>query len=300
MRIKSVMKLLARGISTLIFKSPKPVVGSIILTDRCNLSCRHCAVSNLTSIIYPHSQITSEMHQMYREGVRILLFYGGEPFMWNDGKSTLRDLVIEARQIGYILVSVVTNGTFEMHLPEADLLLVSLDGARDNHNMIRGNTYDTIIRNIENSDSDNICLYMAVNQINKADIEAVCEIAEHTKHVRSVSFNFHTPYPGTEYLQLSREERKSCCGRISGLISKGYPILNLRSAFPYISDNTLKTPCRQCVIMENNKQWVCGRCVEIEGLCEQCGYFFAAEFSLIFSGNIKVIYDFVKTYRKFI
>jgi len=82
------------------------------------------------------------------------------------------------------------------------------------------------------------------------------------------------------------------------LIGKDYPVLNLRSAFPYIVDNTLKTPCRQCVIMENNKCWICGRCIDIEGLCKQCGYFFAAEFTLVFSGNIKVIVDFLKTYMK--
>lgn len=300
MRINSVMQLFFRGMSTVIFKSPKPLIGSIILTDRCNLSCLHCAVSNLTSIIYPHYQITSEMHELYRDGVRILLFYGGEPFLWKDDETTLRDLVIEARQMGYLIVNVVTNGTFGLNLPEADLLLVSLDGTRENHNKIRGSTYDTIIKNIENAASDNICLYMAVNQINKGDIEAVCETAKHMMHVRSVSFNFHTPYPGTEYLQLTHAEKLDCCDRISRLIGKGYPVLNLRSAFPYIVDNTLKKPCRQCVIMENNKRWICGRCLDVEGLCEQCGYFFAAEFSLVFSGNIKVICDLFKTYMKYI
>jgi hypothetical protein len=35
-------------------------------------------------------------------------------------------------------------------------------------------------------------------------------------------------------------------------------------------------------------------------LCEQCGYFFAAEYALVFKGNIRVIFDMLKTYLKYI
>ena len=51
------------------------------------------------------------MQWLYAEGVRILFFYGGEPFLWRNQGHTLRDLVIEAKQIGFLLVNVVTNGT---------------------------------------------------------------------------------------------------------------------------------------------------------------------------------------------
>jgi len=276
------------------------MVGSIILTDKCNLSCAHCSVSNLTSVIYPHAQIKSDMQKLYDEGVRILLLYGGEPFLWRDNDITLKDLLAEARNMGFVLVSVVTNGTFPLDLPDADLILVSLDGGKDNHNAIRGNTYDTILKNIQNAVSDNICLYMAINQINKSDIEEVCQTAKNTKNVKAVSFNFHTPYPGTEHLKLTPEEKQNCCERIEQLTKEGFPVLNLISAFPYIINNTFKTPCYQCVLIENGKQWICGRCIETEGLCRECGYFFAAEYSLVFGGNIKVIFDMVRTYLKYI
>lgn len=300
MRLVSALKLSARGLSTLLFKSKRPLIGSIILTDKCNLSCRHCAVSNITSVIYPHAQITSEMNTLFREGVLILFFYGGEPFLWEDQGASLKTLVAEARKIGFLLVNVVTNGTLGLELPEADAVMVSLDGIRENHNTIRGNTYDTVLENIRNSSTDNIYIYMAINQINKGDIEAVCTIARDTPHVRAVSFNFHTPYPGTEYLQLSREEKHNCCSRIAQQMDEGYPVLNIKSALPYIADNVIRSPCRQCVIMENGQEWLCGRCIEIGGLCGNCGYFFAAEFSLLFSGNFNIIWDFLRTYSKYI
>ncbi len=276
------------------------MVGSIILTDKCNLSCAHCAVNNLTSMIYPYTQIKFDMQKLYDEGVRILLLYGGEPFLWRDGDLTLKDLVAQARKMGFVLVNVVTNGTFPLDLPDADLILVSLDGNKEHHNEIRGNTYDTILKNIDNATANNICLYMAINQINKSDIEEVSLCAKNTKNVKAVSFNFHTPYPGTEHLTLSQAEKQNCCDKIEQLVKEGYPVLNLVSAFPYIVNNSFKTPCYQCVLIENGKQWVCGRCIETEGLCAECGYFFAAEYSLVFAGNLKVIFDLFKTYLKYI
>ena len=56
---------------------------------------------------------------------------------------------------------------FKERFPEADLILLSLDGDRARHNAIRGDTYDTIMEHVEHATSDNICFYMAINQINK-------------------------------------------------------------------------------------------------------------------------------------
>lgn len=272
MKVRQLLSLTYFGIKTVLFKRKDPLVGSIILTDKCNLSCRHCKVNNITGVVYPYARIISDMKKMYASGVRVLLLYGGEPFLWEDNGITLRDLVIEAKERGFFLVNVVTNGTFPLDLPEADLIQVSIDSGKEKHDEIRGNTYDNILENISNATSDNICLYMAINQINKDSIEEVCEITHRMENIKAVTFNFHTPYPGTEYLKLSVDEKQNCCDRITRLIYEGYPVLNMKSAFPYIIDNTLKTPCHQCIVMENGQQWVCGRCVEIPGLCRECGF----------------------------
>lgn len=136
------------GISTILFRRKKAILGTIILTDRCNLHCRHCSVNNLTSVIYPYSAIREEMLLLYRQGIRILFFCGGETFLWEDSGRTLRDLVTEARKIGFLIVNVVTNGTYPLDLPEADLILLSLDGDEARHNAIRGDTYRTILENV--------------------------------------------------------------------------------------------------------------------------------------------------------
>ena len=50
--------------------------------------------------------------------------------------------------------------------------------------------------------------------------------------------------------------------------------------------------------MENGKLSICGRCIEVPGLCEACGYFFVAEYTLLFSGNPKIILEMLMTYLK--
>ena len=288
------------GIKTFLFRQKKPILGTIILTDKCNLHCKHCSVNNITAIVHPYSQIKSEMDTLYKMGVRILFFCGGETFLWESEGKRLRDLVIEAKQMGFLIVNVVTNGTFPLDLPEADLILLRIDGDKDKHNDIRGPVYDTIMKNIEAATSDNICFYMAINKINKNTISDVVHTAHKMKNVRAVSFNFHTPYPDTKELALTKDEKAECCKEISKLIDEGMPVFNLKSSMPYLINNNFPTPCYQCVVMENGKLSVCGRCIDVPGLCEQCGYWFVAEYTLLFKGNLKVIFEVLKTYTKFV
>ena len=300
MKLSSFLHFASFGIKTILFKKKTPILGTVIVTDKCNLHCKHCSVNNITAVVHPYSKIKQEMQQLYDMGVRILFFCGGETFLWKDGELTLRDLVVEAKAMGFLIVNVVTNGTYELNLPEADLILLSLDGDREHHNIIRGDTYDTIMKNIENATSDNICFYMAINQINKDYVKDVCYLARDTKNVRAVSFNFHTPYPDTKELALSKDEKAKCCDTITQMIKEGCPVFNLKSAVPYLVENNFPTPCHQCVVIENGKISTCGRCIEVDKLCEQCGYFFVAEYTLLFKGNIKIICEMLKTYLKYI
>ena len=300
MKLSSFFHFAGFGIKTILMGKKDPILGTVIITDKCNLKCKHCSVNNITAIVHPYAQIKQEMQQLYDMGVRILFFCGGETFLWKDGSRNLKDLVAEAKEMGFLIVNVVTNGTFPIDLPEADLILLSLDGDRERHNLIRGNTYDTIMENIRNATSDNICFYMAVNQINKDAIRDVCIKARDTKNVRAVSFNFHTPYPDTKELALSKEEKAACCDVIGQMMKQGVPVFNLKSAFPALINNSFPTPCHQCVVMENGKISTCGRCIDVPGLCDQCGYFFVAEYTLLFQGKPRIIFEMLKTYLKYI
>lgn len=287
------------GMKQIFTKSDKPLIGSIIITDICNLSCLHCAVNNKKKTMYTYDSICRDMKKLFSMGVRILMLYGGEPFLWNDSGKNLRDIVKRAKKIGFFVVNIVTNGTYQLNVPEADTILVSLDGGKEKHEMIRGKCYDRIMQNIRNSPSPNICLYCALNRLNKNEISKIGEIVVQEHNIKAVSFNFHTPYPGTENLSLTKSEKSRCCSEIRQLMKDNVPVFNLRSAFRHIVNNSFKRPISQTVIMENGKIYKCGRCIDVNGLCEQCGYFCTCEYSLAFNGNPLAIADMLYTYTKY-
>ncbi|WP_411679267.1 radical SAM protein [Clostridium thailandense] len=300
MKIKSIISLGLFGIKTILFKMKKPILGTIILTDYCNLSCKHCAVNNINKVMYPYDAIVEEMNKLYNEDIRILFFCGGETLTWNDGNKTIHNLINKAKEIGFLIVNIVTNGTIDLDVPEADVIFLSLDGTKENHDLIRGNTFDTILNNVSKANTSNICVYMAVNNINYKDIEPLCKLVSGTPNLNSISFNFHTPYKGTEWLSLTNAQQIEAVNSIKAMIKSGYPIFNLYSALDYYLQNNWKRPCYQCIVSENKKRFVCGRCIEIDGLCEKCGYLFAVEFSLLCKGNVKVIFDMICTYLKYV
>jgi hypothetical protein len=84
------------------------------------------------------------------------------------------------------------------------------------------------------------------------------------------------------------------------MMKQGVPVFNLKSAFPALINNSFPTPCHQCVVIENGKISTCGRCIDVPGLCDQCGYFFVAEYTLLFQGKPRIIFEMLKTYLKYI
>ncbi|MGL5616778.1 MAG: radical SAM protein [Sarcina sp.] len=288
------------GFKTVILKKREPILGTIILTDYCNLTCKHCAVNNINKTIYSYDEIRREMESMYRDGIRILFFCGGETVLWNSQGKDIKDLIKEAKEIGFLIVNIVTNGTIDLDIKEADLIFLSLDGLKEKHNIIRGDTFDKILENVAKANNSNICVYMAVNNKNYKDIEGLCKLVKETKNLSSISFNFHTPYEGTENLALSKGEKLIVINKIKALIDEGYPIFNLKAALNYHIENNWERPCRQCIVSEGGKRYDCGRCIEIDGLCENCGYLFVNEFTAIANGDFKVIKDMFKTYFKYI
>ena len=99
MKLSSFLTFSAFGVSTILLRRKDPILGTIILTDRCNLHCKHCSVNNIVARDSPYEDIRREMEELYAMGIRILFFCGGETFLWRAGEKTLRDLVAEAKGI---------------------------------------------------------------------------------------------------------------------------------------------------------------------------------------------------------
>ena len=64
MKLSSFFHFAAFGVKTILFKKKSAILGTIIVTDKCNLHCKHCSVNNITAIIHPYKQIRQEMQQL--------------------------------------------------------------------------------------------------------------------------------------------------------------------------------------------------------------------------------------------
>lgn len=78
MKLSSFLHFAGFGIKTVLFRKKEPILGTVIVTDKCNLKCKHCSVNNITAVVHPYEQIRREMQQLYDMGIRILFFCGGE------------------------------------------------------------------------------------------------------------------------------------------------------------------------------------------------------------------------------
>ena len=79
MKLSSFLHFATFGVRTILFKEKKPILGTIIVTDKCNLSCKHCSVNNITAVVHPYVQMRKEMQVLYDMGVRILFSAVGRP-----------------------------------------------------------------------------------------------------------------------------------------------------------------------------------------------------------------------------
>ena len=109
-------------LNRILFKKTVPLSSSIILTDKCNLHCKHCIVSNLGYRKYSFEAVKSDVKKLYDLGSRILIISGGEPFLWCDDVYGIEDIVSYAKSLGFFKVFICTNGTFKLE-SKADSLL---------------------------------------------------------------------------------------------------------------------------------------------------------------------------------
>jgi MoaA/NifB/PqqE/SkfB family radical SAM enzyme len=193
---------------TIVRRESIPLNGSLILTDLCNLNCRHCTVAHLGYEPRSLAEVISDLATIYATGARVLVITGGEPYAWRDGDGkTVEDVVAAARSLGFFRVVICTNGTFPLE-SSADYLWVSLDGMETVHNAIRGTVYDTVLANVEGSRHRRIYVNFTVSAENLSSFPEAAERILGIRNVRGILFHLFTKYVGgDEALSLGRRGR---------------------------------------------------------------------------------------------
>lgn len=154
------------------------------LTDRCNLSCRHClfAASPAQSRSLEPELLQACVDQALELGCRLFSFTGGEPFLYPDFLPFLHTLL----QNSEVHAAILTNGMLlQQHVQELKGLdrlhiQVSVDGMEENHDRLRGrSSYGKLMANLEamKAASIPVTFSIAVSAENVTDLPELVDLA---------------------------------------------------------------------------------------------------------------------------
>ena len=250
-----------------------PLQTVLFITDKCNLRCKHCSVYGSAGYKQRRFEdIVADMQYSYEQGSRFIDLEGGEPTLWRETKPTpplpegreirslrcrsglspvdgreideeyytINDLIDKALEIGFFSVTVTTNAQQDFSWIRPQSIWVSMDGVGEYHDRIRGEgTFARLEENIQKSGFKHICVNMVVNALNYESLDAAMEYAKSNPAIEQISINFHTPYPGTEYLMLPLEKKAELIDKVLAYKKKGYPIMNSRSGLKLMKRNAL-------------------------------------------------------------
>lgn len=216
--LKSCLYGLKYVIGHQLFGKTMPLIRGLVLTNRCNLRCRHCRVVDRGPMHLDFTEAVAAIEIFHREGGRCLYLEGGEPFLWHDGQHGVVDVVDYAHRLGFLTVVVYTNATLPI-LTSADMVFVSVDGLRNTHDALRGESFERIMRNIRDSDHASLYVNYTINNRNKDEIRGFCEHVNGMERIRGTFFYFHTPYYGFDELYV--EPLEPITSASSGVLRNG-------------------------------------------------------------------------------
>ncbi len=265
-----------------------PLQTVLFITDKCNLRCKHCSVYGSAGYRQrTYDEIVADMHYAYKQGSRFIDLEGGEPTLWKEGDKTINDLIDKARAIGFFSITVTTNAQQDFSWIHPHSIWVSMDGVGAYHDNIRGEgTFARLEENIRRSGQKHICVNMVVNSLNCESLDAAMDYVRQNPAIEQISVNFHTPYPGTEYLMLPPEKKAELIDKVLAYKRKGYPIMNSYSGLRKMKQNALGqiTLGKECFVTNfiypDGSRGLCvGYGTE---QCRQCGFCMAGEMASVF------------------
>ena len=287
-----------------------PLQTVLFITDKCNLRCKHCSVyGSAGNKQRKFEDIVADMRYSYQLGSRFIDLEGGEPTLWKEertlptppfkgressplkgeleGVYTINDLIDAALEIGFFSITVTTNAQQDFSWIRPQSIWVSMDGVGEYHDRVRGEgSFARLEENIRNSGFKHICVNMVVNSLNHESLDAAMEYAKNNPAIEQISINFHTPYPGTEYLMLPPEKKAELIDKVLDYKKKGYPIMNSRSGLKLMKRNALGEIelGKECFVTnfiytDGSRSLCLGYGTE---QCRVCGFCMAGEMASVF------------------
>jgi MoaA/NifB/PqqE/SkfB family radical SAM enzyme len=179
----------------------KKFIMEVDATNHCNLNCVHCY--HYKNNPRPESIGIDEWERRFREyaarGVKLVLFVGGEPAL-------RQDVLFLARRY-FLGIGVISNGTIQIDPRFKHRIVVSVDGARETNDRLRGDgVFDLIEKNYRGD--QRVVLNCVLSKYNYREVPEIVRLAKEMQ-VKGAVFDFYTPDMGEgEELVLNDEQRE--------------------------------------------------------------------------------------------
>jgi len=280
-------------ISRLSSRYKKPLISSFKLTNRCTLKCLHCPFWRSNEILeLKYDEIAVILQKLYRDGIKIVIFEGGEPLIWKDGKAgkDINDVIEMAKELFYY-IGVTTNGTVELSNIESDIVFVSIDGLQKTHDTIRGKSFDRIIENIKtNKNTKKIIANICINNINRKEIPDLIKFLNDITH--GITIQFFYPYPNVENQLIGPNEKEQLLEELIKLKKEGYKILDSIACMRKMIKNTWK--CHDFLVSsvepDGTTYYGCYLKNKVDNVsCRDCGFAVHCEISLAYNLNFDAL-----------
>ncbi len=286
--IKQFFYLMWWYFQAMVLRRKKPLQSVIFILDRCNLRCKHCSVYELTN---PRSktlkQIEEELRYCYDLGSRFVDFEGGELYLWHDDSTgadyRINDVIDLAHRIGFFSATITTNAQLPFDGSHADQVWVSMDGVGKWHDEIRGEgAFARLEKHVAQSGRKDICVNMVLNTLNKDSLVPALEYVRNNPHIASISLNFHTPFKGTEYLELDKQTRNQLVETIIRYKKAGYPIMNSVSGLRNMQKLNFSQYCwiTNFIFSDGSRSPKCMGYTH--DVCDRCGFSMGGEMAAVF------------------
>jgi MoaA/NifB/PqqE/SkfB family radical SAM enzyme len=265
-----------------------PYLASHKLTYRCNLRCAQCPYYKMQAPDPTFSEVTKTLDDLYTQGIRIVIFEGGEPMLWHDGDHTIADVVKAARG-KFDCVGMTTNGTLSLDVP-TDVLWVSIDGFADTHNRLRdGQIFDRIMENIATSQHPRLFAHITINTVNAPEVPDLVRFL--SERVKGITVQFYYPYNHEYALYLDHPARGELIAILRDLKDQGFPLLNSHTSLQNMDRGGWR--CDDWLIANANPDGSITQGCYVKGRddidCDKCGFTPHTEIAMAYQGKLDAV-----------
>ncbi len=276
-------------LKTRLLNIKEPFLAGIKITHACNLACKHCPFWKKGQRDLSFLQVKESLKQLYKLGARVVIIEGGEPFLWKDGNYDIRDIVEEAKKF-FLSVGITTNGTFPLAV-NADIIWVSIDGLKQKHDQLRGESFEKIMNNLKNSTHPAVYAHITINSFNKEEVPELVKFL--TPIVKGITVQFHYPYEGiADELFVPLKNRPILLDNLIKMKRDGFPLANSYACLRALKANRWKCYPWMIASVDPDGKITQGCYLKTRGeiCCEKCGFSAHTEISLTYRGIIEAVF----------